>query len=51
MWIENGRSVTRQFACLAGFLAVVVSLLLVATAVASLWLMASSGVFSLGGDG
>jgi len=32
-------------------LAVVVSLLLVGTAVASIWLMASSGVFSLGGDG
>ena len=32
-------------------LAVIVSLLLVATAVASIWLMASSGVFSLGGDG
>ena len=32
-------------------LAVVVALLLVGTAVASIWLMASSGVFSLGGDG
>jgi hypothetical protein len=32
-------------------LAVIVSLLLVATAATSIWLMASSGVFSLGGDG